>query len=186
MARRLFAGVAVAAAPALREVLAQLQRGLRRERIRWVRLENLHLTLEFFGFVEEEQIPALSGALAPAAAGTQPFPLHIGGPGTFGPPRHPRVLWLGIESPGLQALHARLAAALPVAGWKPEAREFAPHLTLGRLDRLQEGEKFQAELARIPAGTLDTQTVQELILYESAAGRYVPLARWPLARWPLA
>jgi hypothetical protein len=49
-AKRLFAGVAVAATDELRRVLEELRRGLREERIRWMRLEKLHLTVEFFGF----------------------------------------------------------------------------------------------------------------------------------------
>ena len=65
--RRLFAGVAVAATEELRRTLAELQRGLRLEKIRWTRLEKLHLTVEFFGFVEPERIPELEGALAQAA-----------------------------------------------------------------------------------------------------------------------
>ena len=180
-ARRLFAGVAVAAAEELRRTLAELQRGLRLEKIRWTRLEKLHLTVEFFGFVEPERIPELEGALARAAAGARPFTLKLGGAGMFGNLRHPRVLWLGVEAEGLVALHAATAAALRAAGWTPEARPFTPHLTLGRLDRLQDPEKFQACLAAASGQSLPVQDVRELILYESVDGQYVPLARWPLA-----
>ena len=179
--RRLFAGVAVAATEELRRTLAELQRGLRLEKIRWTRLEKLHLTVEFFGFVEPERIPELEGALAQAAAGAPPFTLKLGGLGMFGNLRHPLVLWLGVEADGLVALHAATAAALRAAGWTPEARPFAPHLTLGRLDRLQEAEKFQARLEAARAWPAQVQDVRELILYESIEGRYVPLARWPLS-----
>ena len=180
-ARRLFAGVAVAATDELRATLAELQRALRLEKIRWTRPEKLHLTVEFFGFVEPARIPELEGALAQAAAGAASFPLQLGGPGLFGNLRHPRVLWLGVESAGLAALHAATAAALRAAGWMPEARPFAPHLTLGRLDRLQEPDKFQARLEVARGRPAQVQEVRELILYESAAGQYLPLARWPLA-----
>ena len=180
-ARRLFAGVAVAATEELRRTLAELQRGLRLEKIRWTRLEKLHLTVEFFGFVEPERIPELEGALAQAAAGAPPFTLKLGGLGMFGNLRHPRVLWLGVEADGLVALHAATSAALRAAGWTPEARPFAPHLTLGRLDRLQDAGKFQARLEAARAKPAQVQDVRELILYESIEGQYVPLARWPLS-----
>jgi 2'-5' RNA ligase len=180
-ARRLFAGVKVEPTEALRALTAELPRVLRSERIRWVRLENLHLTVEFFGFVEEERIPELEPALAQAAAGAPAFPLRLTGAGTFGNPRQPRVLWLGVEAAGLHTLHGRVAAALREAGWTPEARPFAPHLTLGRLARLQDPRRFRDVLARLQARAADEQAVRELILFESAAGRYVPLRRWPLA-----
>ena len=180
-ARRLFAGVAVAATDELRATLAELQRALRLEKIRWTRPEKLHLTVEFFGFVDPARIPELEGALARAAAGAPPFALQLGEPGLFGNLRHPRVLWLGVESAGLVELHARTAAALRAAGWTPEARPYAPHLTLGRLDRLREPDQFRARLEAAGGRPVPIQEVRELILYESLNGQYLPLARWPLA-----
>ena len=180
-ARRLFAGVAVAATEELRGTLAELQRALRLEKIRWTRPEKLHLTVEFFGFVEPERIPELEDALARAAASTAPFTLQLGGPGLFGNRRHPRVLWLGVESTGLMDLHARTAAALRASGWTPEARSFAPHLTLGRLDRLQDPDKFQTRLEIAAGRPAQVQEVRELILYESLNGQYLSVARWALA-----
>lgn len=176
--QRLFAGVAVAATPLLRRALADLRARFRGEPIRWTRLENLHLTIEFFGATEPARIPDLERALA-AVRGPS-FDLAWGGWGTFGPARQPRVLWLGTVAPGLAALHAATAAELRAAGWTPEARPFAPHLTLGRIGRLKNARAFRETLAAMPAGFLPPQTVRELVLYESAAGRYVPLARWPL------
>ena len=180
-ARRLFAGVAVAATEELRHMLAELQRQLRLEKIRWTRLEKLHLTVEFFGFVEPERIPELEGALAQAAAGARPFTLKLGELGMFGNLRHPRVLWMGVDAEGLVALHDATAEALRAAGWKPEARPFAAHLTLGRMDRLQDTEKFQTCLAAANNWPVHVQEVRELILYESLNGQYVPIGRWPLA-----
>ena len=180
-AKRVFAGVAVAATDELRRMLEELRRRLREERIRWMRLEKLHLTVEFFGFAPPEQIPEWAAALARAAADVPPFALRLAGVGTFGGPRHPRVLWLGVESAGLAALHAAAQARLREAGWTPEARPCAPHLTLGRLDRLRDAAKFQAVLSAAGERPAQTQDVRELILYESVAGQYVPLARWPLS-----
>lgn len=180
--KRLFAGVAVAAAEPLRRALAELQARLRGESIRWTRLDNLHLTVEFFGATEPTQIPRLEAVLGAAAARVTPFELRWGAWGTFGPPRHPRVLWLGVEAPGLGALHEAVAEEWRAAGGTPETRPFAPHLTLGRIGRLKNARAFGATLANLPVGDLPAQAVRELVLYESAAGRYVPLATWPLGR----
>lgn len=179
--RRLFAGIAVEATDALRKLVAELRQELKGERIRWVRMENLHLTVEFFGETDERRIPELAGALAKAAAEAATFTMRIGGLGCFGGARHPRVLWLGIESEGLSSLHEQVGAALREAGWRPEAREFAPHLTLGRIDRLKNAERFVEVVAGRRERAMEEQAVRELILYESVAGRYVPFGRWTLA-----
>ena len=181
-ARRLFAGVEVEATERLREFAAELKREWAGERIRWTRPENLHLTVEFFGETAEDEIPRLEAALAKAVGETPAFEMDIGGLGTFGSPRHPRVVWLGVESAGLRALHAAAEAALREAGWTPEVRAFAPHLTLGRIERLKDVRRFAETVARRREWSAGKQAARELILFESAAGRYVPLARWPLGK----
>ena len=178
--KRLFAGVEVPASAGLRRALAELQRELRGERIRWTRLENLHLTVEFFGATAAERIPELEKALAVAAGQSAAFTLRFAELGTFGGARHPQVLWMGVESEGLAALHDRVAAELRAAGRTPEARAFAPHLTLGRIARLNDPEKFAAAVAAPREGAAPDLAIGELILFESVAGRYVPIGRWPL------
>ena len=179
--RRLFAGVAVAAPDGLRSLVAALQRELRGERIRWTRLEKLHLTVEFFGNTAEARIPGLAAVLAQAAADSRPFPVQLGGLGVFGGRRNPRVVWLGAASDGLRRLHEHVQARLRAAGGIPDARPFAPHLTLGRLDRLRNPADFLARLAAVRVPPVPAQEIRELILYESAAGQYTPLERWPLS-----
>ena len=183
--RRLFAGVAVDATAELRRTLAGLREELPGEKIRWTRLENLHLTVEFFGATPEARVPALSAALAQAAAATPAFGLALAGVGMFGSPRRPRVLWLGVESAGLARLRAAVAAALRAAGWTPEARPFAPHLTLGRMERVKDPARLAAAVERGRGRAVAEQAVAELVLYESRRGargtEYVPLATYPLA-----
>ena len=182
--RRLFAGVEVRASEELRRALDGLREELRGERIRWTRLENLHLTVEFFGATPAEKIPALEKALASAAGKSVAFALNLGGLGTFGGTRHPRVLWMGVESEELRILHDRVGEALRESGWTPEAREFAPHLTLGRIERLKDAGAFESALETRRGWSIPDQTVRELILYESVSGRYVPFGRWPLGPKP--
>jgi RNA 2',3'-cyclic 3'-phosphodiesterase len=186
MVKRLFAAVPVEASEALRERVRELQCELQGERIRWDRLQHPHVTLWFFGATGEERIPELERALARAAGEVPAFTMKIGGLGAFGGARHPRVIWLGVETgPELQHLFDALAAGLGVAGWKPEARKFAPHLTLGRMEGLRDAQRFKEMMARHGGKVVPGQPVRELILFESLLGRggaeHVPLARWPLS-----
>lgn len=180
MAQRLFAGVAVAAAEEIRSVLRGAQRRLRDDKIRWAPPDKWHLTVEFFGWVEPERVAELDVALAQAAAQTPAFTMRLGGLGFFGPARRPRVLWLGVESAGLQALHTAVVTCLRAAGWPASTQPYAPHLTLGRVTCLRNMAAWTGWLADPAAAPVHEQTVRELILYESRAGQYVPLTRHPL------
>jgi RNA 2',3'-cyclic 3'-phosphodiesterase len=183
--RRLFAGMAVEATEPLRRRMEALKRELGEgRRSRWVRMENLHVTVEFFGATVDERIPALEAALAAAAAASRPAILRIGNPGVFGSPHHPRVLWLGVESDGLLALRGLVQEQIRQAGWTPEAKAYAPHLTLARLDGWWETSKRDGLLEPCRADPVQEQQVQELILYESVPApggvRYEKRGRWQL------
>ena len=184
-AKRLFAGVRVEATEALRGLAADLRRELREERIRWDRLEHPHVTVWFFGETAAERIPELMRALQSAAAEVPAFTMAIGGPGVFGSARHPRVVWLEAEAgTGLRRLFAALAARLRETGREPEAREFAPHLTLGRISELRDARRFGEALERRRGIVVQEQRVREGVLFESLAqpggARHVPLAAFPL------
>ena len=93
-----------------------------------------HLTLVFLGAVAPEAREALVAALAAAPLGA-PFTLAVGAAGAFPRRSRARVLWLGFGE-GQDAvirLQGRVAAVTAAQGFAPEARPYAPHLTLARL-----------------------------------------------------
>lgn len=145
---------------------------------RWVDPDGLHLTLRFIGVADIGVVDRVRAGLAAVRAA--PFRMAVGGRGTFGPRRAPRVVWLAVAE-GLEpcrALAADLEARCVAAGLEPEPRPFAAHITLARARR--EGEPLP-ELPEPPA--LPAWTVDDLVLYESRPQqrpRYVALDRYPL------
>lgn len=105
---------------------------------RWVRRENLHLTLIFLGEVEPARLPSLSKSFRGACGSCRPLSLAVRKGGTFPPRRPARVAWLGIEAApadlaSLQALVAGLSrAAAETVSFQPETRPYHPHLTVAR------------------------------------------------------
>jgi RNA 2',3'-cyclic 3'-phosphodiesterase len=99
-------------------------------RLRWVKEEQLHLTLKFLGETPEDQIPPLSSALKVVAAAHSRFPLSLAKVGHFGG----RVVWLGVDAGAEDA--ANLAQSIEEScdslGFTRENRPFRPHLTLAR------------------------------------------------------
>jgi 2'-5' RNA ligase len=132
---RLF--VAVDPAP---EVIARIEQVMasalrpRAPGARWVHAAGLHLTLAFLGEVQGDLVPDLTAALTAVAAAHARFSLRFQGGESFGSPRRPRTLWVGVRGDveALSALQRDVTAALVPLGHKPEERSFSPHLTLAR------------------------------------------------------
>ena len=94
----------------------------------FTRRENLHLTLAFLG--ETDRVPSARRAMD--AAQGQPFELSFGDFGRFYR-RGGDIYWIGVKpNSALTALQKSLCAELRREGFSLEAREFKPHLTLGR------------------------------------------------------
>jgi RNA 2',3'-cyclic 3'-phosphodiesterase len=131
---RLF--VALEIPPAVRNHLATLLASLRAitKEPRWVRAENLHVTLKFLGEVGEGKLEAVRTALGRIRSG-EAVALDFRGLGFFPNEKHPRVFWAGIEaSANLKTLAADIESAMEGLGIPREKREFSPHLTLARFE----------------------------------------------------
>lgn len=107
--------------------------------VKWVRPENIHLSLKFLGNVDDARDGELRTALRRAAGGgSEPraVTLHVEGFGVFPHYRRPTVLWAGVmPDPQLELLQHRVEQAFAPLGFPTEARAFRPHVTLGRARR---------------------------------------------------
>jgi 2'-5' RNA ligase len=131
--------VAVEIAHPLRDAVDELVGSLRASTapVKWVRPENLHLTLKFLGNVEESKVDEIAGAIIRASEGTAPFEIALSGVGAFPNLKRPRVLWVGISKgkDELVSLSQKIEDELTELGFEKEKRGFSPHLTIGRLRR---------------------------------------------------
>jgi 2'-5' RNA ligase len=128
--------IAVDIGDEIRGRLDELQRKLKKvhSNVRWTQPKSMHLTLAFLGDVPIEDFDRLTSAIDRACRGVEAFELKANGIGTFGKPRHPRVIWAGIAaSPPLTALQQRIGEALLAAEIAYDRKPFSPHLTLGRV-----------------------------------------------------
>ena len=153
-------------------------------RIRWVRIESLHLTLRFLGPQPLDAAPELGRAAEAAASVVRPFDVTIAGAGAFPEGGRPRTLWLGLRA-GADEL-ARLASALDRAlpAEHGEARPFTPHLTIARTDGLRLAGDAARALAAAADGHEWSFRADRVVLFRSHLGRgpawYEPLAEVPL------
>ena len=101
----------------------------------WTKPGNMHLTLKFFGNVDQSKVESLSAVLDRVAVSVTQFPIGVGTTGTFPVRGAPSVLWIGISDPSsqLMALHSAIEQQCEQAGFEPEGRDFNPHLTIARV-----------------------------------------------------
>jgi len=125
---RLFAALQIPYDAAL--FLSQLRSGL--PAARWVETEDYHITLRFFGDVENHVADAIVAALD--GVNCAPFSCALKGVNVFSPNK-PRTLYAGVaRSSALADLQKRIERASRKAGVKAETRKFIPHVTLARLN----------------------------------------------------
>ena len=110
---------------------------LNRGMFRWVKKENLHITLLFIGNVRDEEIPKISQIVKDVAQSQKPFSLRIEKV-SYGPPKKipPRLIWVEVErKPELSEIAKKLKKEMAESGIlrKVEQREFSPHITLARI-----------------------------------------------------
>jgi 2'-5' RNA ligase len=147
------------------ELIAKLQSKSRSPR--WIKPENLHITLKFIGHVGNEKLEPIRNALSLIHA-TQPVELHFRGMGFFPNERRPRAFWCGIaSSSNLGELAANIDRALVPLGIEAETRPFTPHLTLARF-KSEEGIREVVQAATDMKSTdFGAATETNFHLYES-------------------
>ncbi len=150
-------------------------------RIRWVRVDGLHLTLRFLGPTPEDRLPPLEAAADALARADAPFPVKLAGGGAFPSLARPRSLWVGVSEGAerLANLADGLTAAAGECGLALDTRPFAPHLTIGRTDGVRLGSSAAHALEQA-AAALDVEfSVDRVVLFRSLLGggpaRYEPL-----------
>lgn len=131
------------AIPVPRSGIEVLERAVKRldseigGQVRWVRPRGIHLTLKFMGDIPASTLERVLEALPQVTASFSPFEIAMSGLGVFPNPRHPRVLWAGLDGDlgTLSALQSAVDQAAEKLGLPKEDRLFSPHLTLGRVRR---------------------------------------------------
>lgn len=175
--------IAVDLAPAVRAELARVIGEWKRAGadVRWVREENLHLTLVFLGSVEVRRLDAVRPLMDALAAEVAAFELTAAGAGTFGPRSAPRVLWSGFAAPpaGLMTLQQGLTDRLAERGFDVTGKAFQPHVTLGRVRSRRGLAALTAAVASANNRSFGVVPVQRIQLMQSLlspqGARYVQL-----------
>lgn len=117
--------------------------------VKWVREQNLHITLFFLGYTDEESIPEVCQKTREAVSKHKCFDIEFDEIEIY-PFSDPRIIWLiGKPNEELKELYESIEKEMGM--FTVSKKSFRPHITLGRIrktkwqalkDKPEVGEKY--------------------------------------------
>ena len=138
-------------------------------RVKWVRPQNIHLTLKFLGNIQADQIEPIVAAMGRALSGFESLSLSAKEIGVFPDIKRPRVIWTGLDGQLdiLEHLQRTLESHLADVGFAEERRAFKGHLTLGRVKGRIAPEQLKTAIDKLKGFETESFTTHEIILFKS-------------------
>lgn len=149
--------------------------------MRWVRPENMHLTVKYLGDTAEDLLETLKLEISEAVSSIEPFSIKYGKCGVFPSSQKARVIWIGLKEGNAETLnlHEKVENTIVKLGLAPEGRAYTPHLTLGRVRYQLSPPAVESVLADNILFETDCAIADGLVLFQShltkQGATYVPL-----------
>jgi len=166
--KRTFIAIKMPLSKQKQELVFNIQQELKDEKIKWVDLWNMHVTLFFLGDTKVDLIAAISENIKKQLADVKSLKLKMSGIGVFKSLADPKVVFVEIEaSDELKKIKSRIDQAIIPFGFKNDKREFKPHLTLGRIKFIRDKTNLKTVLESSKFQDFGDIHVGEVLLYES-------------------
>jgi len=166
--KRLFIAINVLPNDALLKVYNDLQSRCSKGKIKWVDAGLFHLTLKFLGETPESDTEKIAEVLRAIAASYNSFTFNLKGIGIFGSSYRPRIIRVNIDKgEQLIQLGNKIRQELDQIGFSGDRQNFVPHLTLGRIKKVQDKAFFQKSINQYKEIHFQEVRVSEILLYES-------------------
>lgn len=166
--KRLFAAIKINPSEEFVQTYYNLKTNLRNDKIKWVDINNIHITLKFLGETQEDRIPEIAKKLKAIAENHSKLTLHIKDTNIFGSSYKPRVIWFGIEeNEKLLTLAADVLNKMDDIGFKQDRQNFVPHLSIARIKFIDDKNRFQQVIDKYKFTDIQKQEVSGFNLYES-------------------
>jgi 2'-5' RNA ligase len=138
-------------------------------RIKWVRPQNIHLTLKFLGNTATADTDKITEAMNLAARNCPIVSLTAKGIGVFPNVRRPRVIWAGLNGQleTLANLQQALDTHLADLGFARDTRAFKSHLTLGRVKGKIASERMKAAIDKLKEFESESFETDQITLFKS-------------------
>lgn len=102
--------------------------------VKWVKKENLHLTVKFLGMVYRDMISVVLDELRAALRKCSQVSVQVNGVELFPPGKKPRVVCVTAhKDPRLEVIAKSVDGRLARLRIKKDHRRYLPHITIGRI-----------------------------------------------------
>lgn len=166
--KRIFAAIKINPVDQFVQIYNNLKLTCPQDKIKWVELYNVHITLKFFGETEESSIEGIKELLIKISKNHSSFSLKIKNVGIFGSSYNPRVIWFGFErSEPLIDLANDVLNQVEILGFERGRQNFVPHITIGRIKYLDNKKRFQEAINKYRTIEIQEQKVDQFYLIES-------------------
>jgi 2'-5' RNA ligase len=166
--KRIFIAVRTEPGAVFQKMYSSLRSLLGNEKIAWINMDKIHLTIVFLGDTEEERIKIAGIVLKQKCTGFGEFTFALSGTGVFKNFNDPKVIWSGIKNPDkLLDLNKLIVQGLKDTGFRIEERQFRPHVTMARVKSINDINSFRSAVDRYKDTFFQEVHVKEVILFES-------------------
>lgn len=139
--------------------------------VKWVNVENMHLTIKFLGDSNEKVNQEIGDKLSEFVESVSPFSLHLSGTGAFPNLSSPKVFWVGCSKPlELIQISQNIEEICQQFGFEKEVRPFSPHLTIGRTAKHSSPSQLRdltQEFGRYNKKDFGQFPVSKIVIYKS-------------------
>ena len=166
------------------EFVTRIDQKTKKLSIRWMKAENLHITLQFLPAVHTAHVSQIVHAVRMELSKAQSFTLRCGKLHLFPSSFHPRIIALNIEPQDeLMNMAKLIGSGIIACHYVIENRPFRAHVTLGRIKYPQ---KMNIDfLAEWIVSYQETFVVREVVLFRSEPTRegssYTAIERFALS-----
>ena len=120
------------------EAIGSMQKKMKQSgfKMRWVRPENIHLTLKFLGDTEKSRIESIAQIMDKALEKQGEIKAKLTELGFFPHLRNPRIAWIAPDPKSAEQvtkIQSPIETLLRKEGFASEKRSFHPHITIARI-----------------------------------------------------
>ncbi len=138
--------------------------------VKWVKPENIHLTLKFLGNIIDEQIEKVKNTVKKITSDFKTYQIHLAEIGAFPKISYPRVIWAGMDE-GVDKtgdIYQSIEEELSKKRFEKEKRPFSPHLTLGRVRSAKNRQRLIKTIEKEKNFSSSSKLlVEEIVLFKS-------------------
>lgn len=159
----------------IKNYLADIQTKLKKSNadVKWVKPQNIHLTLKFLGEIDDTKLHKIIDILNGISLNHAGFFMRTAHVGAFPRIQSPRVIWVGIDKGNdrITSIVHELEEKIEKIGLPKEEKSFSSHITIGRTKSSLNREKLSGLLNNAAHEGLATNFpeffVPNIILFKS-------------------